>query len=323
MKFSLGKNYTSEDWLVINSEIWKIGRSVDFFGRRIWISHGVVPYVNLGLLYGEQKQQTRVAERHSDAERSMFGSHAMQDDSWAARARDFVRGLPDKKDEMLSWWIEVNRKLLSSVPEGMSWFVHPSLGGLGLPVTREVTITEGQRKLAAALWVEPSSELYHLMHPVRRLPQPAFLDRYLSARGELFDRLGVRYVRREPYWQEGDEEWEGFFEHTSCGFEATRDDARKNDEVFRKGWKRAWDLAQKTWAKPLSFHNCVEGHSGWRPVEMPTWDRTGGRGRYIPTPEPEPLSLWLQIQKRGSALSGMGLPQERGVDLLAKIASRI
>jgi hypothetical protein len=246
LKPSIGKNYTSSKYLIINSQIFGIRKSIDFFGAEVWENTGDLPCMNFGLLTGEVKSGSSHA-----AEKTMFGTHELQRDSFRQRAHDWCDGFPEDRDLMNNVFINQNREVLRGLPEGISWWVHPRLGGLGLPVTREVNITTAQRKLAAMLYLDPSHR-----DSVKGLtmPLPEFTQRLMSDWKTLLRKLGVELVRGGRYKVPSGFGLLGYYLET--GFDPSDPQGLSN---WTTSVRRVMKAARKHWAKPLSFHNCVVG----------------------------------------------------------------
>ena len=134
LKFSLGKNYISKKYLVINSELWKVHETTNFFGMKEWNIDSFIRTINLGLLKTEKKSASSL-----ESEQSHLGTHLMQNDSLRARATLFCEAhAPEKRDAALSLWIKENQEQMNVLlPRGMSYFVHPSLGEIGRASCRE------------------------------------------------------------------------------------------------------------------------------------------------------------------------------------------
>jgi hypothetical protein len=250
LKPSIGKNYVSQKFLVINSEIFEVTKKLDYFGQWNWQCIGSVPTLNLGLLYGDVQKSS---SSHG-MEKTLFGSHEMQRDSFRQRAIDWVAGYPEKEDEMVSLFVRYNKEFLSRLPTGMSWWIHPRYGGIGLPVTRKVVITERQRKLAAMLHCVSDPVERKKLLPSLRMPLPAFVDEMMGYTARLLKRVGAKFESGGEYTDEST--WRilpGFFQ---LGIDPTDPEGMS---AFVKGFQRAWKKSARHWAKPLSFHNCVGG----------------------------------------------------------------
>ncbi|APG77096.1 RNA-dependent RNA polymerase [Beihai narna-like virus 2] len=254
LKFSLGKNYVSRSYLVINSEIFKIRPHVNFFGERKWICDRSLPIINMGHVYVQKKSSSKL-----QSEQSMYGTHYLQKDSLKDSCEDFVEAHPlDKRCFALSKWISARKHELDTcLPKGMSYFVHESLGGLGLPVyphkDQLVGITEGQRKLAAYLWTSQDPTARLINTGALRLPIPSFVERYMRDKSDLLQRLDVRYEWSNVKVKE---DWPDFHRWTAVGIVGQDPPDMK---PFRRVYEAVWRDAQASWASPLSFRKCIKG----------------------------------------------------------------
>jgi hypothetical protein len=263
LKPSLGKNYTSDRFLVINSQIWEVMRRVDYFGQNSYVLKSSLPTVNLGLYYDVQKSQSS-----HGAEKTLFGSHIMQRDSFRELATDWINGYPEDRDGMLSLLLRKRKDFLDQLPTGMSWWCHPKLGGLGLPVTREVTITNRQRKLAGLLFLEQDPTKRWQMMPSLQSPLPAFVDVAMRDFSRVAKALHVTYsyeVGAKP--DEG--YWKLLSDYYMLGLDSTDPEGYA---AFQRGFERLWSLSGKHWALPLAFRHCIEGPTGeLRPSNKIRW----------------------------------------------------
>jgi hypothetical protein len=145
---SLGKNYISNDFIMLNSELWWIDWS-EFSGLR---TGRFLPFVNLGLLSGRSKVL-------SDSRKENPGAADI-----VSNCCSLLRGWEGEyHDQLLSYFISANRAAIESVcyPK-QNWFLPRQLGGLGLPrpKSREVKLTRGQRKLASNLFAHPCADFH-------------------------------------------------------------------------------------------------------------------------------------------------------------------
>jgi hypothetical protein len=146
---SMGKNYTSAKFCVINSQYYAyesipIGTLVfDRPARKLKNSDSnsslpiethVVPhhyrhspFVNLGLLFGKK----RVTNTELD-----LGVLTDNFCDLGSRLKDFIKGFdPVRQLELTRLFIKHNKNLLDRVPNGIPWFLPRTLGGLGFPMT--------------------------------------------------------------------------------------------------------------------------------------------------------------------------------------------
>lgn len=140
LRFSLGKNYVSRTWCMINSTLFLYSEVPDYFGCLVPQFYPV-PWLNLGLLRGMQKgvgNITTCVDRYSFI------------NSLGSRARDLCSNWPwERHSDLVSAFIRHHSPLLALVQDGISWFLPRTLGGVGLPTwDLEATLTNGQRKYA-------------------------------------------------------------------------------------------------------------------------------------------------------------------------------
>jgi len=213
LKFSLGKNYTSPDFAMINSVLFRTGtvetllhldedifsletfRAADFDmsvtprapescfpPSGCWESEVLthtfrrVPYVNLGLLFG----QSKVLDVSDDLKKRAKAQRGPNNIGACGQA--LVSGFEGVvREKLISQFISRNSKLLRDVPTGVDWFLPKCLGGLGLPIPDGMDISDKSRKIAAWMYcldiskyqeltlasTTPTEELY-LSHALRQ-----------------------------------------------------------------------------------------------------------------------------------------------------------
>jgi len=242
LKPSLGKNYCSDEYLVINSEISRIKKCIDWFGSEQWILVERLPSLNFGLLFGTTKSGS---SHHM--EKTVYGSHDLQRDSLRMRAHDWIAGYPEDQDLLMSVFISYWKDLLHSVPKEMSWWVHPKFGGLGLPVTRNVEITGRQRKLAAYLWTTGDS-LKGLGQPI-----PEFTDAYMRDWSSALREVGCVVERGGKF---STESFRTLKYYMGLGFDPTDP---QGYSALLKVFNKYWKSSKSHWSKELSFRKCVAG----------------------------------------------------------------
>jgi len=133
LKSSMGKTYVSADFLQMNSTTYRIipYKRVGDGPDALWGStphwFETVPYVNLGFC--------RPFDPKGGRERTYRDLPGL--------ARKFIEGFPlERADAMMTTFLRSHAGLLSSIPEGMSYWLPVHLGGLGLPVTRELSLDQ-------------------------------------------------------------------------------------------------------------------------------------------------------------------------------------
>jgi len=132
MESSVGKTYVSAKFIQMNSTTYIIeahpvvressrGCVRHVLPSEIWFS--LVPYVNVGFLSPFDPKGGR--------ERTYRDLPAL--------ARKFIEGhTPERADEMMGWFLRDHKKILGTLPVGMSYWLPAHLGGLGLPITRHL-----------------------------------------------------------------------------------------------------------------------------------------------------------------------------------------
>jgi len=186
LRFSVGKNYTHSNFLILNSQLHRMTDRVDFFGISSFALHRI-PHLQLGLLYGSTKGSSR---DHLE-QPNLVSCPFLVGRSLAEMAHDLISPwTPTQKDKLMGTFLRLHSHVLKDVvPRGMSWWLPVRLGGLGLPVTRRVEISYRQLQLAsylASLDVE-DPDLSGLCHP----DVPQFLGVYLNERARILRALGV------------------------------------------------------------------------------------------------------------------------------------
>jgi hypothetical protein len=191
---SLGKNYISYNQakrgarqpLVINSELFfvKCSRTEQQLPGHYSLSVKP-PLLNLRLATGREYDYSPEAQ-----EQSIFGTHLHQRDAIRTRAFDLIKGYDrETQDHLMSLFIRTNYPMLKRFPEGMNWFIHPTCGGIGLPVTRKVTLSPEQRKIAGFMALDPDQVIARKISMGSVMP--VYLDQALKAHRQRERTLSV------------------------------------------------------------------------------------------------------------------------------------
>jgi len=177
---SLGKNYWSDEFLTMNSEC-RIP-SADAFGVVSW---SLTSYINIALLWGYDKKGTNA------------GSSVLDDLSWwdvGSRARSLLRGVDHGYDRVLSEFSRVHEKILHTVPAGVSYYLPPSLGGVGLPLPKgekaENLISISNLKFASYVSCLDSSKLKKILHRPQSTDSSIFVQLSNEIEEELAETCG-------------------------------------------------------------------------------------------------------------------------------------
>nr|UJQ92932.1 MAG: putative RNA-dependent RNA polymerase [Narnaviridae sp.] len=297
LKFSLGKNYTSPDFAMINSVLFRC--SVEFpqlpvtdnvFGVSNWHNErrqvgpqwgplsGAnhifrrIPYVNVGLLFGQGKV-LNVSSDLEKRESSLRGPANV-----GACAQTLVDGFTGQtRERLIGEFINRNLDALKQAPPGVDWFLPRFLGGLGLPVPAGYQISESSRKIAAWLSCLDVDKYCSLQLSLRGSAKEDYLVYALKQQASRSRKLGFR--PRYAYTA-GDEDSPRSM--ASCYWYLGTGDSEDNlHESFR-----AWRRAAKLWSKKGLAHG-LKPMSTTRLKSLTEYPRRiilPGSGRYSPVP---------------------------------------
>jgi len=198
LEFSVGKNYTHPSLLILNSQM------------NTWKDDHLVPLPHLwsGVLFCESRERNEESEIFKQDTFSTFDATKIGCNLWT-----LVRMFPEKAEHLIKRFVSVNRKTLSHVPDGMSYYLPMSLGGLGMPAPKDVEdrVSPQQLKLAAYLqtrtkpvpleWRKEQFPLYcegymHRMNnlAVDTLPTTRVSESVVFKRERQYDELGVEVL---------------------------------------------------------------------------------------------------------------------------------
>lgn len=195
---SLGKNYVSREYVMLNSRVFRLPTDWDrphISGR--WIPE-LVPQINLGLIRCTDRGMSGSLADWLQNERTPYAPYTMKD-----CAEESVRGWDaDTAGKIITRFIHHARPVLDRLPP-MSWFVARERGGLGIPCfLREEDLMKKVRahhlRIAAYLSVNSDRagaprEAESLMRS--ETPIPASVLMALTHLDEIYDDLGVGYSR--------------------------------------------------------------------------------------------------------------------------------
>lgn len=178
---SVGKNYVSRDYAVLNSDLFLLPEDWDRPETALNIKDiprrgpRRVPTIKMNLLRGTQDVH---CERRSGV--NLFcGQELAHGKTLAGRMEELIRGFhPEMADRLINRCVRWVRPVLTALPP-VSWWTARDKGGLGLPVTRNVDIAIHHRRLAAHLTCRPATrrdwELRQLLEWIRQ-PGPVYSD---------------------------------------------------------------------------------------------------------------------------------------------------
>jgi hypothetical protein len=170
---SVGKNFTSSEFCVVNSTMFKVECGPDqALFRTTGGGHVLnpprfvyIPYVNYGLLRPEGCGL--VDGRPYDGRCVGITGGDVRSPSVGTLCRDLIRGFTGHaRDQLILRFLKLWKPVLHKyMPEGMSYWLPPHLGGLGIPPTRAVQecddftyITRQQLVFAARLAHDPERQ---------------------------------------------------------------------------------------------------------------------------------------------------------------------
>jgi len=154
---SMGKNFCSEDFIVLNSTFYNISTNE---GVRSLVEQ---PYINYGLLQCRNENGTPI----TDPSQVLLPSQDPRTPSIGDLARALIRGHSEPLQIILLKRFVKNWSpfLQRFCPRGMSYWAPTHLGGLGLPIIGEFKSKDGkerfsrcQRVLAAHLSLDPQTQ---------------------------------------------------------------------------------------------------------------------------------------------------------------------
>jgi len=142
LELSVGKNYISNDFAIINSTLFVIREEADFFGQIVIEEK---PYLSLGLLQCINVKRNQGDGSSDDPATKLTDVEPV----WQACARACSESgfdLNFAAEVFLKGW----RHVLDACPEGMSWYLPRRLGGLGFG-SPKASYTTQQLRIAAYL----------------------------------------------------------------------------------------------------------------------------------------------------------------------------
>jgi hypothetical protein len=258
LKFSLGKNYTHRSVLILNSQLYRMHDQVDFFGQvteRLWKEE----HLQVGLLWGQVKGVCRESSEQSLFEDSQYLDSAMSVAQMAQTLLDTFPHCP--QDLLISRLLLRQRSSLVRVPPGMPWFAPRRLGGVGIPMTRDVAMSKKQLKLCAFMATRSSDD--PLTRPLVRPEVPGYLVAYMRAIDKALRGLPRKMTTEEP---------EKSFKFLPAYAARHGPDPPEvtNLGTVTSAFRRLWRIAQATKLHPMSQSSLW----GYRPAffrQSPRW----------------------------------------------------
>ncbi|QBS55243.1 RNA-dependent RNA polymerase [Tetranychus urticae-associated narnavirus] len=201
---SLGKNYYSREYCMINSKMYRVPEDWDRkcspgcsrFSNCIHGNIKRVPIINLGLIRGPSCSLK--------AGRSVQEWFNRSDEPWSPyELGDAMREACSDWDEktqgkIISKSIHYASPLLKLLPS-VSWFASRDLGGLGLPTDRDpsLLIKDHHRRLCAwmSCWNSTQAKEFFEHHTIRMSNRAFFAEVSLSSYIRACEQAGIPYVR--------------------------------------------------------------------------------------------------------------------------------
>jgi len=213
LKMSVGKNYFSDRFVVINSRTFVPRGSglSQLFGLPYAEK---VPFINPGNLHGVGRVLSQSGEEDS---KTGFLSRC---DSLVASARGSLR------DELIDTWVYLNSDKLKEIASpGQSWFLPRYAGGLGLPMPSWFTVDDcslDARKVMRYLCGLTGQEFLGGLS-LETPNAPSYASRGSAMVGQWCERLGMMpvLVREEEYnkYQQRQEESASYSQFALWGYE--------------------------------------------------------------------------------------------------------
>jgi len=261
---SLGKNYISREFIMLNSELHLA--KTGLFPQPAYFKY--VPFVNFGLISGQSKVlgDTRLADDSVRVKRVEKIAY-LEDYDISSVAGEIVRGFDSSMaDEIISWYLTQSKDKIQAAQythNPQSWFLPKQLGGMGIPSYRPRKLTRGQSKLAHYLSVCPAKD-YNIPGSLLVEPKKPF---YTKLAEEQERKISDCY---DKYWVEYDEEPEvdldlnykryfsSVFHHMERPWEYRLEQNRRWDRLWRQGTNTSlggisWEQAQEYRLKKVAY----------------------------------------------------------------------
>jgi len=193
LKFSVGKNYRSEKYAVINSHLYEGTIVPDYFGvKRLVFSS--LPYINMGLLCGKGRVQSSGFTSVDPFTEGQNGGTIGQ------KHQILLEGHSEEIQKKLTTeFIKRNQETLNKIKH-IGWFIPSHLGGLGLKWVGETDpkITPYQSKLCAYLECINSVESMIANKILSdRTIRPNYVDYSFGLAAKIGDKCGFTFEKTD------------------------------------------------------------------------------------------------------------------------------
>jgi len=272
LEMSVGKNFVSDKFCTVNSELYVIRRELDFFAVPYFLSEKL-PAVNLGLLLGQN-----VKKGHG---KSAWSHDTFRYKDLAQMAHKLLQGFSGTfADRLLTRFIRSWGDSLKRLPPGFSWFIPQCLGGLGLPWVRsgEPDLSEQQRKVATFM-ASPCSVEEHLRRKAlvqERLGVKSLWEHGSRLLCESLREVGLGGLSFVDKANGRDADWIGaIVGNLFLSGEMPSITETDRNALLAKGFSRLWKLGTAHGMCPLSWDK-IHGYQGLEveialPLPPPEW----------------------------------------------------
>jgi hypothetical protein len=142
---SIGKNFVSRRWAVINSQLYDCSNFWDY--ATVEVDVKVVPLVKMNLVHVGQHES---CERTRGAA-AFIGDALYRGGTLESRFEKLVEGWDGEvREKLLQYAYSYARPLLDLLPP-VSWILPKCLGGLGLPMMKDQSVSLHHRKIATMI----------------------------------------------------------------------------------------------------------------------------------------------------------------------------
>jgi hypothetical protein len=186
---SIGKNYVSRRYGVINSQLFDCGEDWDSYEKEIQVEH--VPLLKMNLVQCGQHVTT---ERRKDA--SLFIGEALRHGkTLEGRMKELIQGWDHEfQQKLLKRAYRYAKEHLDLLPP-VSWVLPKSLGGLGLPMTDDHSVSDHHLRIASLILCKDDSTRRDMVNlQWLREPGNVFCEETNRHLNDVYDSLGISTV---------------------------------------------------------------------------------------------------------------------------------
>jgi hypothetical protein len=244
---SIGKNYVSRRYAVINSTIFDCGTKWDWL-ERSEIVVKKIPILYMNLLRGQEDSST---ERRSDL-LLFLGDDLSRGGDMASRMSALVEGWDhEHREKFLKRCYYYNHNLLKRLPP-VSWYLPKCLGGLGLPKPESEHVSQHHLRIASMILCM-DTQMRRDMVRLQWLKQPGnvFCELTNQQICDINEELGNKFILSSS---KNEDEIYGRLIRSNLGYGT--DETLYEPEQVLKSWTR---LYQK-WSKKVLKIKWTDSH---------------------------------------------------------------